>query len=271
MQGTRNEAPAPMPQNEGATSGGSASFPLFFSKPQVLTLDLHASARLRSDITMAFARDTNSIPLTLADIPEAAKRYPVAFTLGNAVIPVAIVGLEQQNYFVDAEGKWAEGCYIPSYVRKYPFVFMEMPDNDQLTLCVDEPALTFDSSTEGPPIYEDAQPSAFTKQALEFCAGCQEQHRLTVEFCQVLQDKELLSPQRSDIELSNGRRSALKDFQLINTEKFKALSEAEVFEWYKQGFLAQAYYIFQSQTNWRVLLDLANKNEEPVTANPKKW
>lgn len=259
MFGKNKEVAQSMPQLDSVEN--NAALPLFFSGPQVITLERHAKARLRGDISMAFARNTNSIPLTAADIPEAAKHYPIVFTQDDAVIPVALVGLEQHNYFIDAKNTWQEGCYVPSYVRKYPFVFMEMPGSDQLTLCIDEAAIVLDGKGEGPQLYDDGHASAFVNNALEFCAAYQEQHRFTREFCEMLKQKNMLSPQRSDIELASGRMVQLNGFQLIDPEKFKALSEAEVFEWHKRGFLSFIHYIFQSHTNWRNLLEMANKSE----------
>lgn len=246
-----------------------AGNPMFFANPQVITLEQHANAKLRPNITMAFARSTNSVPLTAADIAEASNYYPIAFTQADPIIPVAIVGLEQTNYFIDKAGKWLEGCYVPAYVRKYPFVFMEMPDSDQLTLCIDESALTFDGAAEGVKLYDGKEPSAFTKSALEFCGAHQEQHKFTAAFCDMLKEKNMLVPQRSDVELASGRMIQLGGFQLIDLEKFNALSDADIVDWHKRGFLPLVYHIIQSHSNWRNLLELANKDQKGAGKNKK--
>jgi hypothetical protein len=260
----KNAAATKMQQPETAMEtapmdAASSSMPLFFSKPTVISFEEHARSGVRNDITTAFAATTNSIPLTAIDIAEAAKYYPIVFTQTDPVIAVAIVGLEDQNYFVGDSGKWTEGSYVPSYVRKYPFVFMESPDSDQLTLCIDEAAVTADPKLCGPTFYEGEQPSAFTKSVLDFCASYQEQHQYMSEFCAMLKARDMLTPQRSDVELANGKAIHLGGFQMINPDKFKALTEAEAFEWYKRGYLALAYYIMQSHSNWRNLLELGNK------------
>ena len=43
-----------------------------------------------------------------------------------------------ENLFVGEDGRWREGDYIPAYVRRYPFIFLEQPDKNGLTLGVDE-------------------------------------------------------------------------------------------------------------------------------------
>jgi hypothetical protein len=237
------------------------NYPLFFSDPRVISLDRHAQAGLRPETTMKFAGATNSIPLTVMEITEAAKYYPVAFTMQDPIIPVVIVWLESENYFIDQKGNWLENYYVPAYVRKYPFLFMEMPGSDQLTLCVDEAAIDLKAQAQGTKLYEEGKPSTFTNNALEFCAAYQEQSQITRRCCDMLKRLELLAPQRSDIELANKRKIQLGGFQLIDTRKLKALSDQDVLAMHKDSSLPLLYYCLQSQSNWQLLLDLANKKE----------
>lgn len=249
-----------MTSQEQVASEGGSNLPPFFINPQVITLESHAHAKLRTHIPMTSVNNSNCVPLTLADIPEAAKHYPIVFTQGKSPMLMAIVGLEKKNYYMNDDGKWTEHCYIPSYVRKYPFVFMETPEG-QLVMCVDAPALIFDEDAEGAPLYKDGQPSELSKSALEFCAAYQTQHQLTLEFCDLMQKKEMLASHSSSIELANGRTVNLDGFQMIDLDKLRTLSQAEVFDWYKREYIAHIHYILQSVTNWKNLLDLANKDE----------
>ncbi len=41
-------------------------------------------------------------------------------------MPLALLGLRNtENLFVDNEGKWKEGIYIPAFFRRYPFVLAD--------------------------------------------------------------------------------------------------------------------------------------------------
>ncbi len=253
---------------EAPANAQDSGMPLFFSKPQMISADAHANAKVKEQ-SLLFARTTNSIPLTAADVVEASKSYPIVFTQGDVTLPVAIVGFEQQNYFVDSHGKWRRGRYVPSYVRKYPFVFVETPGSDQLALCVDEPALTFDAKVDGAPLYTSGQASEYTNNALQFCAAYQEQHRYGLAFCEALKAKNMLAPQRMDVELASGHKAQLAGFQMIDAEKLKNLTDADVLDWYNKGYLALMYHCLQSQSNWNFLLDLGNIAEAART-NKKK-
>ena len=176
-------------------------------------------------------------------------------------VPVAVVGLEQTNYFVDKKGQWQPDVYIPAYVRKYPFIFMETPENDQLTLCVDEVALAAEGDAKATPIFEGDEPSQTTKNALDFCGAHQGQHQNGVAFAKALMEKELLTPQRSQVKLASGRTINLAGFQSIDGEKLATLDEALLKAWHTNGFLPYAYYLLQSQSNWQTLLNMANRLE----------
>jgi hypothetical protein len=251
-----------MAKNKATEASAETPRPLFFHTPQVINLDRHEHAKLRPGLNMEYARNTNSIPLSMSDIQEAAKFYPIVFTQTDPVIPIAIVGLERENYYIDESGNWLPGYYVPAYVRKYPFVFVDMPDEQKLTLCIDESVLSFDPSADGTSLYEDGQPSTFTNAALEFCTAYQEQHVEATLFCKGLSEQDGLLPQRSDIKLANGRQTQLGGFQIINTDMLATLSENTIIQWYQRGFLAQVYYVLQSQSNWKGLLEMGNRYEE---------
>lgn len=256
MSNSQKAANKTAPQAQAADS-----VPLFFSRPSVMTVERHGKAKMRQNASLAFARPTNSIPLILGEIIEAAKYFPIAFTPGENTVTVAIVGFEKDNYFVDEKGQWLERTYVPAYVRKYPFVFFEVPENGQLALCIDEPLVSFDEEGDGTPLYENGQPTAFTQNALQFCGAYQEQHRITRQLCQELSEMGLLTPQRSDITLASGKELHLSGFQLIDQEKLQKLSDKEVLALHKNGALPFIYYVLQSQSNWKNLLDLANKQQ----------
>ncbi len=246
---------------EQSTNSSNQQMPLFFSNPQVISLERHARAKLLKGLTMEFARRTNSIPLTAADIAEAAMCYPIVFAGDDEMVPMAVVGLEHENYFIDDDGKWKAGYYVPSYVRKYPFVFTANPESDQLTLCIDEVVLDVEGTTEGSAIYDGTTPSAFVNNALEFCAAYQEQYQFTRALSQSLKQLGLLYQRQSNIQLGSGRELLLDGFHAIDPEKLKTLNEQQVFEGYQQGRLAAIYYILQSQSNWRRLLEMGSARE----------
>lgn len=241
----------------------ASDLPIFFTKPAALDSKRHAKAGFKLNQGYAFANEVNSIPLNVAEFVEAAKTYPVVFTAGEDALPVAVVGLEQKNYFVGEEGQWLPHCYIPAYVRKYPFVFTEMPEQKQFVLCIDEAAPHFaeEAGKDDAPLYDGDKPSELVTRALEFCTAYHNHYVMTRNFGKDLKDAGLLVPHQSDIQLANGRKLRLGSFQLIDAEKFEKLPEEKFLEFRKKGYLPLIYQALMSATNWRYLVDLAGERE----------
>lgn len=239
------------------------NLPLFFKRPRPLELERHGKAGLVPVPDTAFATQTNSILINAIEFSEAAKQYPIVFTHAELPLPVVVLGLEQENYFVDAKGKWKEDVYIPAYVRKYPFVFMDATERREFLLCIDEAASQFreKGGKDTMPFYEGDKPSELTRNALEFCTSFHNHHQMTRQFCQALVDAQLLMPVRSDAKLSSGREIHLSGFQTIDEQKFNALPEATILEFHKKGWLPLIYFMLMSSSNWKKLVDMAAARE----------
>lgn len=241
------------------TQENQGGMPLFFRNPVPLDSGKHAKAGIKSKQSLTFTRKTNSIPVNAIEFIEAAKHYPIVFTTDELALPAVIVGLEQENYFVDAKGNWKEAAYVPAYVRKYPFVFMEVPEKQQYLLCVDDEAELFTNKAtdENLAFYKDGQPSDLTKQALEFCTAFHNHYLITRNFCKDLKEADLLTPNQSDAKLFNGRQIRLGGFQLIDEAKFNALPDDKILEFRKKGWLPFIYFALMSASNWKKVVDMA--------------
>lgn len=240
--------------------------PLFFKRPVPLDAVRHARAGLSPSEDLSFSAATNSIALNAVELAEAAKHYPIVFTQGAGVLPAAVLGLEQHNYFLQADGRWNAGAYVPAYVRKYPFIFMDVPERNQLVLCVDEEAPQYRAAAgEGSqPLYEGEQPSALARHALGFCTAFQHHYQLTRAFCEALQAADLLTSTRSDATLFNGREILLAGFQVIDEEKFNALPEKRFLEFRAKGWLPLIYFTLMSASNWQRLTQMAGEREGAI-------
>jgi len=96
--------------------------PLLYRTLVPLVPERHMDLRLNGRRDYSFAAEANAIPLTVDEIPTAMRHYPIVLAPGRTATPVALVGFEQgKNAFVDKDGAWQEGTYIPAYVRRYPF------------------------------------------------------------------------------------------------------------------------------------------------------
>ncbi|TWA72856.1 SapC protein [Azospirillum brasilense] len=231
------------------------TLPLFYKSPRPLVAARDADLSLRSEPNFAFAAATNSVPLMAAEFPAACKHFPILFSEGPTAQPVALLGLRSgENLFVDANGVWDEGAYIPAYVRRYPFIFLESEDRSQLTLCIDEAA---DSVVPGRdnPFFVDGQPSALTNNALEFVKEVQAQSAYTTQFVEAVVAAGLMSEKRADITLNNGERLSLAGFNVIDEAAFNQLPAETLVEWRDRGWLGLVYAHLISVSSWSGLVD----------------
>lgn len=231
------------------------TLPLFYTNPRPLQADRHGAWSLRTDAGHGFTAGTNSVPLMAAEFVAACKHVPILFTDGAVVQPVALLGLRTgDNLFVDANGVWEEGTYVPAYVRRYPFIFMENADKSEFTLCIDEDAESVVEGTDNP-FFVDGKPSALTDNALAFVKEFQAQNAFTAEFTDAVVAANLLVDKRADVTLVNGERLSLAGFKVIDEELFNQLPAEVLLAWRARGWLALVYAHLISVSSWTGLID----------------
>ena len=236
----------------GADTRASSPMPLFYRNPQPLSSQNHASWRLKPG-NAAFAGETSYAPIVTAEFAHAARNYPIVFSTPQP-LPLAVLGLERTNLFVTGD-KWNEDTYVPAYVRRYPFVFMDTSDPENFLLAIDAGSdRVVQSGTEGEPLFEAGKPSAVTQQAVKFCETFQGEMRVTRAFCEALVTHQLLIPQRADATLNNGRKLSLDGFQIIDGEKLTKLADAVVVDWHRRGWLSLAYFHLASLDHFPTLV-----------------
>ena len=196
---------------------------------------------------LRFAASSNSIPINAAEFAIASKFYPIVFSAQAPHLPVVISGLRSgENAFVTAEFRWVQGIYVPAYVRRYPFIFMENPERKQFILCVDE----------GSGLLSDGEGKAtdLTNRALDFCRGFHAQHETTRQFVNSLTEHDLLTDNSTEIRLSEGRRVEMQGYMIIDRERFEALADDVFLEWRRAGWLPLIYSHMISGSNWPAIL-----------------
>lgn len=232
------------------------AMPMFYTSPRPLDRTRDANLRLSRPTHFNFAAKTNAIPLLIDEFPMAAAYYPIVFADGPMPIPAAVVGLRNDsNLFLDEQGRWLNGAYLPAYVRRYPFILMDDPEQKQFVLCIDETSDMFTDKGEYA-LFEGEQPSAFTKSAMEFCAALRQQGDATDEFVKALKEYNLLMPNDAQIDVRDGTKLQLSGFLVIDPKKFDALPDNVLLQWRRKGWLGLVYAQLLSSHRWQNLVDL---------------
>jgi len=250
-----------------SANAAETALPLFYRDPQLISSVTHARWRLKPG-DAAFAADAIAVPIVVGEFIAALRNFPILFTGGQGeTSPIALLGLDATNLFVN-EGEWAQGTYVPAYVRRYPFGFIAHGNGFALGIdTVSERIVR--AGDEGAPLFTNGEPTDLTKQALQFCDAYRAETDATRAFCAALLSKELLIDRRADAVLPSGRKLGVDGFQIVDASKFGALDSKTVVEWHHKGWLALVHFHFASLDRFEDLVARRVAHEDKVAGAAK--
>ena len=232
----------------------AASMPLFYKSVVALDRKAHARLRVRNSADFLFTADAPLLPLLTAEFAPVAREYPIVFMKDEGtVIPVALTGMPQgKNLFLDKNGKW-DARYVPAYVRRFPFVFVETSP-EQYTVCIDTTSDLLDEK-EGVALFEsNGEPSAALQDTIKRLGDYQRVMNFTRSFMQRLSAANLLMEANAKAELPDGRSFVWRGFWTVDEARFRELPEATLKEWFTSGELGLVYAHLLSLGNLADLL-----------------
>jgi hypothetical protein len=226
----------------------------FYERPVPLNRTAHKDLRLKGVPSLKFAANVHSVPLTGVEFPAAARDVPILFagTDMKDAGPMALLGLRQnENLFVDANGQWAAGTYVPAFVRRYPFILAEKPEGqpgDDFTVFLDEAYEGFNND-EGERLFkDDGTDSEMLSNAVNFLGEFQQHVTRTHWFMDQLRKYDLLEPRNIRLE-KDGKAITLNGLFVVSEEKLRQLDEKVAHEFLKEGVLGWIYAHLLSLAN----------------------
>lgn len=254
---TKKEAPQQAPAN----------MPLFYKQPTPLDAKAHGDLALKKNFGFEFTTGVNAVPVNLIEMPQVCHFYPIAFSPDGNATPVAILGLrDNENLFLKADNTWEENTYVPAYIRRYPFIFSELPESEQLTLCMDMNDDLVEKGGEQKFFDKDGQPSQLAQNALEFCKSYHAAAQQTIEFSKALADSGVLVEREAQINIAGNKRINFSGFKIIDEKKLAEMDDKLFIEWRKKGWLPFLYAHLFSGAQWQRLTTLLNTRMEKDAA-----
>ena len=219
----------------------------------------HSYLALAKNFGLGFAKDINAVPVNLIEMPQVCHYYPIAFSPDGNATPVAILGLrDNENLFLNADNSWEANTYIPAYIRRYPFIFSELPGGDQLTLCLDMNENVIDKKGDQKFFDAESKPSELANNALEFCKSYHAAAQQTVEFSKALAESGLLVDREAQINVAGNKRINFSGFKIIDEKRLAEMDDKAFMEWRKKGWLPFLYAHLFSGAQWQRLTYLLN-------------
>lgn len=243
-----NSEPAPV---EASLDGSM----LFYKQPELLNYQAHGSLGLRRpERPFEFASSARVVPLILGEIPSAQKYYPVIFSDMDNPMPLAVVGMDENvNLFIDENGEWERGAYVPAYARCYPFALVARSD-DEFAVVIDRAA---DCVTDDPeqPFFDGDKITPATQSLMDFCARYDAETKRTAEFGQRLKELGLLAGQQVTRTAPGGEPESIANYIAVDSDKLNELEESALQELFSSGYLAGAFAQLFSLENWQLIIE----------------
>ncbi|WP_313452333.1 SapC family protein [Brevundimonas sp.] len=249
-----------------------AALPLFYKKPVLLRFEDHATTGLRSPGDFSFARAAIAIPVSLGEFAAVQRCYPIVFSSDDLHAPLAVMGLKEgENLFIDEAGHWQGDCYVPAYVRRYPFIAADAGDGKTKLLTIDTGSDRFVADTAEEPkaarLFDDkGGPTPAAREAMAFCHAVQEDHARTTAFVAALMEAKLLTDKHAQMAFPDGTRYTLDGFMVVDDAAWKRLPAKTLSDWRDHGWLDAVALHRASGQCWKALLDrqvgLQSENSE---------
>ena len=234
--------------------------PVFYRNPVPLNTETHASLTISpSPDGFRFASSASTVLLASIEFFDAAHQFPIIFrpTPDSHILPVALMGLEEnENLFVDGNGAWL-GQYIPAYIRRYPFITTDGSDGQSI-VCIDEDFDGFNLD-DGLPLFEDGKPTPKAQEIQAFLQDYLLQIQQTEQFCAMLLQNSLLRQIDAQANMNNGRTYPLNGMLVVDEEKMKQLPDSDIVKLFRNGTLALIHAHLFSLRNLNALIALKAK------------
>lgn len=224
-----------------ATAAPNQGLPLFYNALEPLNLEQHGKMKVRGITSMPELGRTHAVPLTVDEFALVQRHFPIVFSVGDAPVPIALMGLnEGVNVFLDENGRATDpNIYVPAYLRRYPFLLAKLrPDSDELSLCYDPTSGAVGDFAEGEPLFDGDQPSAATQAILQFCEQFEAAGLRTNAFVEDLQKSDLLMDGEVAIQPEGFEQPFVyRGFRMVDEEKVRNLRGDELRKMNQNGML----------------------------------
>ena len=158
----------------------------------------------------------------------------------------------EENLFVDDKGGW-DVRYIPSFVRRYPFVLAETGETGQ-HVCMDDAYEGFNDD-EGESLFAGEETTPLLQQAIDFLEEDQKHYLRTEAFVQRLRDNDLLMSFDAKVDMVDGQQFGLTGLLAIDEKKLLQMPDDKALRLFRSGELSWIYCQLMSMGNIGKMVD----------------
>jgi hypothetical protein len=172
---------------------------------------------------------------------------------------------------VAEDGGYRPGVYVPAFIRRYPFVGALDEAAQKMVVCIDRASSLWVEGGGDVPLFENGQPTEFTKSCIDFCGQFDADRRQTELFVKMLTDLDLFETRQTTFtprtpEGVAGEPQLVAEFFGVSEDRLKALPTEKLLELRDNGGLGQIYAHLISLFCWDRLVaeSLTRRGEMPA-------
>jgi hypothetical protein len=228
-----------------------------YTRLELLDRRRHAGLGLAAAPGYAWSAALPAVALGAVEIARAALDYPVVFSRDprdQEFVPMAVLGA-RHNLFVDDRGHWRAGCYVPAYLRRWPFCTAQLPTRDgragRSLICVEAGTLgrsalaLFDSAGE------PTEAFAPMRSLIDAMEAARQQTRV---LSKRLESLDLLLPFDAVIRPTGAAAQQIRGLYRVDEARLAKRSAAELQGLLRKGELKAIYAHLLSLENFARLL-----------------
>lgn len=245
-----------------------SQLPLFYKSIVPLSTQFHPLHGLALQDKVEFTRGTHAIPLTVDEFAVAQRSFPIVFGMGESPAPLALLSLvDGLNLFLDADGKWQDGAYLPAFVRRYPFMLAKLgPDATELSLCFDDSAGIVTPQADDK-LFDGEAKTPTVDRILDFCGQFEQSVARTRGFMDEMEKLELLTDGEVTIQQPNGEPAVYRGFRMVAEDRLQNLRGDQARKMVQNGMMGLIYAHLFSLSQITMLFERERVRNGAKTAN----
>ncbi len=203
---------------------------------KIINSDEDKKLKISEIKTFKYASKATQVIITYEEFFETAKSQPIVFGKDEqgSYYAAALLGLKEgKNLFINGKGEWKNEAYIPAYLRRYPFIFVQ--DGETLALAVDKDCKEVNEKKGQALFDENGEMSKYATAVLDFMKAFQAASVKTSAIIKIMDEMGLLEEANASMKLSD-ESFMVKGFYRVNEKKLDALSDEDTLKLVKSGF-----------------------------------
>ncbi len=182
------------------------------------------------------AKDMNLIPITFSEIKLLCCEYPVVILIENEIPRFILLTGVESNVAIDEEGQW-KGTYIPYFLRRYPFTFVQVESREGLNIGFDLESGLF-SSPEGDALFDaEGAPTAVLENLKELLTAFEKESKITENILIRLKEQGVLEPAQITLKKGDDEEERVGGFFTISKKKLFEQEDDFLLETVKNGWM----------------------------------